>query len=249
MTKAPSDIVANTWPEFLTALQQARGEIGNPEEVWYRGHSRLRYVLTPSLLRSTLGLAKEQGLFDDYARSASRLLPSRSNDWERLFDMQHYGIPTRLLDWTEVVGIAVAFALYDSREDNEDSAIFVLNPAALNRKSGQAAIKQAPAEPTFDYKAVYWHGNPFTPNYPIAFRPLLQSDRLVAQRGTFTIHGSDPRPLDEQAPDCVRRIIISPAAKPGAREFLEYAALDPSRIYPDIVGMARHLVRKHLEET
>lgn len=162
--------------------------------------------------------------------------------------MQHYGIPTRLLDWTEVVGIAVAFALYDSREDSEDSAIYVLNPAALNKKSGPAIIRQAPADTAFDYKAVYWHGNPFTPNYPIAFKPLLQNDRLVAQRGTFTIHGSNPLPLDEQAPDCVRRVIITSAAKPGAREFLDYAALDPSRIYPDVVGMARHLVRKHLEE-
>lgn len=249
MTYPLKDIVASTWPEFLAALQQARIEVGNPQEVWYRGHSRLRYILTPSLLRFPLGLAKEQDLFNDYARSASRLLPPRSNDWDRLFDMQHYGVPTRLLDWTEVLGVAVAFALYDSREDNEDSAVFVLNPVALNNKSGPAAIKQAPADPNFDYKAVYWHGNPFTPNYPIAFRPLLQSDRLVAQHGTFTIHGSDPRPLDEQVPDCVRRIILSTAAKPGAREFLEYAALDPFRIYPDIVGMARHLVRKHLEET
>lgn len=249
MSTTSTDIIANTWAEFLEGLQQARNEIGNPEEVWYRGHSRLRYVLTPSLLRSPRGLAKEQDLFNDYARSASHLITQRSSDWERLFDMQHYGIPTRLLDWTEVVGISVAFALYDSHEDIEDSAVYVLNPAALNRKSGQPTVKQAPADPAFDYKAVYWHGNPFTPNYPIAFRPLLQNNRLVAQRGTFTIHGSDPRPLDEQAPDCVRRVIITSAAKPGAREFLEYAALDPSRIYPDMVGMARHLVRKHLEET
>lgn len=244
-----TDITAESWPEFLSALQQARSEIGNPREVWYRGHSRLRYVLTPSLFRYPTGLLKEQGLFDDYVRSASRLLPTRTNDWDRLFDMQHYGVPTRLLDWTEVLGIAVAFALYDSREDHEPSAVFVINPCALNKKSGQSSVKQAPADAAFDYKNIYWLGIPFTPNFPIAFRPILQSDRLVAQHGTFTIHGSDLRPLDEQVPDCVRRIILTAAAKPGAREFLEHAALDPLRIYPDIVGMARHLVRKHLEET
>jgi hypothetical protein len=95
---------------------------------------------------------------------------------------------------------------------------------------------------------MYWHGNPVRPNHPIAFKPILQNDRLVAQHSTFTIHGSDPHPLDEQAPGCVRCIVLKPAAKPGAREFLEYAALDSLRIYPDMVGMARHLVRKHLEE-
>lgn len=248
-TNQPTDITADTWAEFLAAVRKARTELGDPHEVWYRGHSRLRYVLAPSLFRFSSGPAKEQDLFNDYARSASRLLPARSSDWDRLFDMQHYGVPTRLLDWTEVLGIAIAFALYDSREDLEASAVFVLNPAALNKKSGQSAIKQAPADVLFDYKNVYWYGNPFTPNYPIAFKPILQSDRLVAQHGTFTIHGSDLRPLDEQAPDCVRRIVITPAAKPEGREFLQYAALDPFRIYPDIVGMARHLVRKYLEET
>jgi hypothetical protein len=244
-----TDITANSWPEFLTGLQKARSELGNPQEVWYRGHSRLRYVLTPSLFRFPNGAMKEQDLFNDYARSAARLLPQRSNDWDRLFDMQHYGVPTRLLDWTEVLGIAVAFALYDTREDNEPSVVFVLNPAALNKKSGHAAIKQAPADAAFDYKNMYWHGNPVTPNFPIAFRPILQSDRLVAQHGTFTIHGVDLRTLDEQAPDCVRRLVLNAPAKAGAREFLDYAALDPFRIYPDMVGMARHLVRKHLEES
>lgn len=246
-----TDIIANSWPEFLAGLQQARSKLGNPQEVWYRGHSRLRYVLTPSLFRYSTGVMKEQDLFNDYARSAARLLPQRSNDWERLFDMQHYGVPTRLLDWTEVLGIAVAFALYDTREDNETSAaaVFVLNPAALNKKSGHAAIKQAPADAVFDYKNMYWHGNPVTPTFPIAFRPILQSDRLVAQSGTFTIHGSDLRTLDMQTPDCVRRLVLNPGAKAGAREFLEHAALDAFRIYPDMVGMARHLVRKHLEES
>jgi hypothetical protein len=249
MTPNPVDITADTWAEFLEALQTAKRELGNPKEVWYRGHSRLHYYLTPSLLRYTSGLQKEKELFDDYVRMASRLLEARSNDWEMLFDMQHYGVPTRLLDWTEVLGVAIAFALYDSRENTEDSAIFVMNPTALNNKSGIAGIKQAPddLDAVFDYKKIYWEGRPFKPNYPIAFKPKLQSDRLAAQHGTFTIHGSDPSPLDVLAPDCVRRIIISPNAKVGARQFLEYAALDPFRIYPDIVGMARHLVRKHLE--
>ena len=244
-----TDIIANTWSEFLEGVKEAKNELGNPSEVWYRGHSRLRYVLIPTLFRYSSGLIKEQELFNDYARFSARLLPSRLNDWERLFDMQHYGIPTRLLDWTEVLGVAVAFALYDSREEKEDTAIFVLNPALLNSKSGRAEIRQAPADPTFDYKAMYWYGNPVTPNYPIAFRPILQNDRLVAQQGTFTIHGSNPQALDEQASNCVRRVIISSKAKQGAREFLEMAALDPWRIYPDMVGMARHLVRKHLEES
>jgi len=243
----PQEFIVNQWSEFFEAVRAARADLGDPKVTWYRGHSRPQYVLIPSLLRFPEGLAKEQELFDDYDRSASHLLPKRDNDWERLFDMQHYGIPTRLLDWTEVLGISVAFALYDSRREEENAVIFVLDPLALNKSSGLKAIKQGPGDARFEYKSIYWNNDPFAANYPIAFSPRLQSDRLVSQRGTFTIHGSNLEPLDQQVPNCVRRILLTPAAKPGGREFLDHAALDPLRIYPDIVGMARHLIRKHLE--
>jgi hypothetical protein len=53
----------------------------------------------------------------------------RDSDWHYLFDMQHHYIPTRLLDWTTVLGVAIFFALL---KDYGDSAIFMLNPEALN---------------------------------------------------------------------------------------------------------------------
>jgi hypothetical protein len=101
---------ATSWADFLSQVRAAREDLGNPSVVWYRGHSRAYYKLVPSLLRNPIWAAKEQILFDEYERSASRLLDKRQNDWELLIDMQHYGIPTRLLDWTDVLGISLAFA-------------------------------------------------------------------------------------------------------------------------------------------
>ena len=75
-------------------------------------------------------------------------------------------------------------------------------------------------------------------------RMLWQTERVFAQRGVFTVHGDDPRPLEEQCPDVVKRIILRNEAKAAAREFLEYANLDEYSIYPDIVGMSRHLSRQ-----
>ena len=93
---------ANTWPEFFECVRIARDQLGNPSLVWFRGHSRSYYLLTPSLLRHPSGLQKEQELFNEYERSAARLMAKRDNDWELLFDMQHYGIPTRLLAKADV---------------------------------------------------------------------------------------------------------------------------------------------------
>jgi hypothetical protein len=60
----------------------------------------------------------------------------------------------------------------------------------------------------------------------------------------FTIHGDDARPLEEQCPEVVKTVTLKKEAKAAAREFLEYANLDEYSIYPDIVGMSRHLRRK-----
>lgn len=245
---APNDSpVAATWPGFLEAVRKARRELGDPPVIWYRGQSREEWRLTPSLLRHKVGRDKEEILFNEYERSATRFHDKRTNDWELLVDMQHYGIPTRLMDWTDVLGVALAFTLYDIRDDRDNSAFYVLDPVGLNKLSGLDKIKRAANDSDFKYKSIYWYGQPLMPALPIAIDCVFQNDRIAAQSGSFTVHGTNLAPIDEQASKVIRKIILASSAKPEAREFLEYANLNPFSIYPDMVGMARHIVRKHLE--
>jgi len=123
--------------------------------------------------------------------------------------------------------------------------INVLNPIRLNQKQGLTEIKRVPDGSTFGYKSVYWQNNPISAIYPIAVEGIFQSDRMFAQRGSFTVHGSDCRPLEIQAADCVRKILIKPAVRRLAREFLEHANLNIFSIYPDIQGMSRHISQKY----
>ena len=250
--RSPSVMVAQpkparSWAEFLEQIRAAREDLGKPDTVWYRGHSRANYKLTPSLLRNPQWLQKEKVLFHEYERSANQILDEQSSDWNLLINMQHYGIPTRLLDWTDILGVALAFALYDSLDDDEDSVVYVLDPIKLNSESGLREIKRVPNDRKFDYKACYWEGRPFKPAYPIAIDTPFKNNRIAAQKGSFTIHGANHAAIEDQAPASTRRILIPSAIKPAAREFLDYADLNPFSIYPDIVGMAQHIVRKHLK--
>lgn len=236
----------SAWNDFLAEVREAELQLGSPIEPWYRGHSNHAWSLIPSLPREEDWESKEKALFYEFTKTASRLFDKRLNDWEILFDMQHYWVPTRLLDWTTVMGVAIAFILHSDYADTEDSALYILDPTALNRLSGRGDVISVPEDKNFDYKKIYWEKVPFQVERPLAIRPSQISDRLRAQKGTFTIFGTAGSTFESSAPECFRKVILPSAAKKEAREFLKWSNLDEYTIYPDIVGMARHIKRKIL---
>jgi hypothetical protein len=235
------------WNEFLTSVKQAEAELRNPKEMWYRGHSNKDWTLIPSLMRETDWEKKEKELFFEFKMTASRLFEKRTSDWEILFDMQHYWVPTRLLDWSSVLGVAIAFILHDDPDSSADSALFVLDPKRLNLLSGRDEIINVPEDKVYEYQTIYWDHRPIRIEKPLAIRPGDISDRIRAQKGVFTVHGIPDIGFTGDVEACIRKVILPAGAKEEAKGFLKWANLDEYTIYPDIVGMARHIKRKILK--
>ncbi|WP_374401116.1 FRG domain-containing protein [Niveibacterium sp.] len=104
--------------------------------LWFRGHERASYRLVPSLLRPTPGRAPmdEVSLTRHFRALNPDAVPAGTPDFAALVTMQHYLAPTRLLDWTENLLVALFFAVRDPRLDDgdEDAALWILNARRLN---------------------------------------------------------------------------------------------------------------------
>ena len=117
-----------------------------PFGVWFRGQSRICHDVVPSLYHESQWSAIHPGcrkqscdatMFDEstlvhHFMSHKPLLRHDYIDhFEWLCLMQHHGAPTRVLDWTENIMIALYFAVCDTTADC-DGVVWALNAGRLN---------------------------------------------------------------------------------------------------------------------
>jgi hypothetical protein len=245
--------------ELVQALQRTAGH-----PLWFRGNRQSKYKLIPSLYRhpnitSIDQLRKlERELM---VRFRQRSLPYHSrdlrDDWEALFFMQHYGVPTRLLDWTENSLVGLHFALMSPRAPSSRSqvsaVIWVLDPFSWN----QAALRH-----------VSYQGGPLTAGdddlkgygpalpastamseFPVALYGAHNSPRIVAQQGAFTIFGASRSPMeklvekDHFPPSALSCIVVNRRRMEPIRRSLLNQGITESVVFPDLEGLARETKR------
>src|SRR5438874_10960230 len=98
---------------FLDKAQAAHDALGQPppDEIWYRGQANKDWRLMPGLHRWQNGFSRERQAYQESVRRAELIEQPEDNEWAHLFNMQHFGVPTCLLDWTESFAVVVRFSL------------------------------------------------------------------------------------------------------------------------------------------
>jgi hypothetical protein len=91
--------------------------------LFYRGQSDKTYLLTPGVFRKGL-LAKEHILIQDLLLNSPDEFSGIESAIERLIKMQHYGLPTRLLDVTINPLVALFFACNDNMDKDGEVIVF-----------------------------------------------------------------------------------------------------------------------------
>jgi len=200
----------------------------------------------PSITRITGGITAESSLITRFKQNALALLEARpGSEWEWLFVMRHYGVPTRLMDWTESPLVGLYFAAVN--EPEADGAVWCLLPVDLNKAAG--IRPQHPTEiPGFG-------DDPVLDNYlpsslakeqssrlsPAAAIAPRNTRRMQAQHGVFTITHRDQMQIEQVGNHRhVWRLIVSARAKRTILQELAMLNIDQLSLFPELEHVATH---------
>jgi hypothetical protein len=129
---------------------------------WFRGHSKSSYKLLPSVLRPTPDgkYYDESKLLSEFVRRHPEANDKHANILEILTYAQHYGLPTRMLDWTENLLIAIYFACEDKGSVDHDGELFFLKTFPAKYDSFSDVVSNLSFWETVVMSQ--YHGNPFS---------------------------------------------------------------------------------------
>jgi len=188
----------------------------------YRGVSDSRHDLVPRIGRVRLGKEQNRANVEKviFQRFKQRALPylgiDPKDDWDWLALAQHYGLPTRLLDWTRNPLVALYFAV--ENEEAHDSAVYVLR--------GQPPL---PKES---------HPNPLEYSEVGKFVPDWIDPRITAQLGLFTIHPDPEKPFSS---DGLEKLVIPNRVRRGLKKTADMYGISRATLFPGLDGLARHI--------
>jgi hypothetical protein len=241
--------------EYLIELKQLRARWEQSKlglaDCWYRGVKHDAFDLVPGAYWHQN--CDEVSLTNTFRlRAPAYLQREPVDDWEWYFLMQHYGLPTRLLDWTENPLVALYFAL-DGAAEGERPVVWMLDPGILNVISvgeedpdpivpgGEFTRHWLPRdgyEKKFERR--FKHGSrSYSNRAPIAITPKRREQRIVAQQGMFTVHGADTHCLTKafvgrRYRDRLHQLRVDPQSATTLREELRSLGISQSTLFPEL---------------
>jgi hypothetical protein len=203
---------------------------------FFRGHSDSNYTLTPGLFRISPSGGKdvEEYVMTQFKREAIPYLKSIPNDEiEWLTLAQHYGLPTRLLDWTTNPLIALYFAVENYKNDKHANVWMY----------GVSSTHDCHSESTWMSRKHSLAGvceNVIFPKHIDA--------RITNQSGCFTHHADPPvghqfRPFNEKHGtfDTFLKLSIDKDVKKDVLNQLYYLGIHRGFIYPGLEGLTSRI--------
>lgn len=203
---------------FLSAIAHIEPELENA--IFYRGHGNSEYSLKPGVYRNPGWIKNENTMFHELLLRCPSDFSTSGSTFNTLVKMQHYSLPTRLLDITANPLIALYFACEDGETHDAEVIAFRIPKSEIkyydsdtvsvisniSRMPSNFTVKKNHNAGTFnrDQEAIYlareiqrekpYFENRIEPIHlhsVICVKPMLDNPRIIKQDGAFLLFGMD----------------------------------------------------------
>lgn len=268
------ELLCNSWEDLNGELERISG--GEPYTWIFRGQEQAVWRLQPSLERST---ASDLALLENDLRAqfASKAhlwathTPAPDDKLGWLSMMQHYGVPTRLLDFTYSAYIALYFAALPNKlhQDEDDHAAVWAIDLPLLRKAVWERAEDLPARGSTNNRQRFYEDTDFNkifsryyneskapsgfPGLVVPLRPVFEVSRLSSQQGCFLFNCNPALTFHESLQMLMEtaggakwgyKLVFPRACRQTALKHLMHLNVHPLSLFQDISGLASFITLK-----
>ena len=188
----------------------------------------------------------ERHIFNQFKEKYELFHTKELNDWNLLSLGQHYGLPTRLLDWTVNPLIALWFAFEKEKENKEDRIVFGLvveNDSLVDLHNNElfkgAFIKIFKAMP-FDKRVI---------NQESWFS--IQPPQIFGKGGDGLPHFNNYNTLneDENFEYYLTKFRFKDSLRWEILEEIDKRGINSMKVFPDLTGLCKMIEMNEIEKT
>lgn len=290
--------IIHTVSELLSILKTYQLQFGHSyrgSDFIFRGMSNKEWSLLPGIFREysepqkssvvmnasiegRIYAKNEHEIIAHFKKEAGGFLPNipQTDDFVWMQYAQHFGVPTRLLDFTANPLIALYFCCRS--ESMADGVIWIINALPFHRWSGSdgfcemygpdctkenmiAAIMKSIKDSSDN------DGDCLEKKLPITFIPAYIDQRMSAQSSRFLLWGENESPLEKMIDDSnkmsplprgvtfrvvndqrfLANIIVSGEEKHSIMRELDLLGINEKTVFPGLDGIGRYIERYYKE--
>lgn len=236
--------------ELLDVL--SKGSVNN----YYRGQADSTWLLDSSLTREEKYAENEARMYYDILSLKPEAFANDYNIYDRLITMQHFGMPTRLLDITRNPLVSIFFACNNLERANADGLVYAFVPEATNFLNfDDERLKCLTSSIVMQDKDVHKINCSLTPTQKEEcfsqnwfVQGIAKNQRINNQSGDFIFVSSEEsrKHLDDLP---TKIVVIDAKSKKVLLEQLESLNIHSGSVYPDLSHMSSYIRERYKDET
>ena len=239
--------------EFYDKIKKVCNDDKGGTKYFFRGHSKCIYEPIPSVFRKDRIIKCENRMYREAIRRNPSVFTENMSTFDNLVKMQHYELPTRLLDITTNPLVALYFACKEYEDEDGELLIYpMLDEQIKYYDSDSVCILSnlAKLPEDFEFKKdkgrLVYDIQQDKPNFNgeylkaeatqkvFCVKPKLNNERIVSQQGAFFIFGmGSSKNKPAQILDKPTKIRIKADCKKDILKDLQIFGINEATLFPE----------------